>query len=89
METSIPPTSPITAFLREDDTEVSGEEIFDLRHQIEVMTVLRSIAASGRVVIVILHDRALAANWADHLVLLHDGRVAGMGEPDADDQSSL
>jgi iron complex transport system ATP-binding protein len=53
----------------------------DLRHQIEVMTVLRSIAASGRVVIVVLHDLALAANWADHLVLLHEGRVAGVGDP--------
>uniref|UniRef100_UPI001AED631C IS110 family transposase n=1 Tax=unclassified Martelella TaxID=2629616 RepID=UPI001AED631C len=48
---------------------------------VRVMAVLRSVAASGRIVIVVLHDLALAANWADSLVLLHEGRVAGAGKP--------
>lgn len=54
----------------------------DLRHQIEVMAVLRSVATSGRIVIVVLHDLTLAANWADHLVLLHEGGIAGTGKPE-------
>lgn len=53
----------------------------DLRHQIEVMTLLRRIAASGRVVLVVLHDLTLAANWADQVVFLHEGRVISAGSP--------
>lgn len=55
----------------------------DLRHQIHVMAVLRAVAREGRIVMVVLHDLALAANWADHLVFLQDGRVAAAGAPAA------
>ncbi|MEJ2623557.1 MAG: ABC transporter ATP-binding protein [Pseudolabrys sp.] len=53
----------------------------DLRHQVEVMSVLKSVAQDNRIVVVVLHDLSLAANWADQLIFLHDGRVAGDGKP--------
>lgn len=53
----------------------------DLRHQIEVMAVLRLIAAGGRIVIMVLHDLNLAANWSDRLVFLHGGQIIRSGPP--------
>ncbi len=55
----------------------------DLRHQLHVMAVLRAVAREGRIVMVVLHDLALAANWADRLAFLQDGRVVAAGEPAA------
>jgi iron complex transport system ATP-binding protein len=55
----------------------------DLRHQVEVMAVIRSLADEGRTVIVVLHDLTLAARWADLLVVLDRGRVHAEGAPAA------
>lgn len=51
----------------------------DLRHQLDVMAIVRSLAREGRNVIVVLHDLTLAATWADHIVVLHHGAVAAEG----------
>lgn len=53
----------------------------DLRHQVVVMESVRRLAAEGRIVIVVLHDLALAARWADRIVLLSKGRVVADGDP--------
>jgi len=53
----------------------------DLRHQVSVMSLVRDLAADGRIVLAVLHDLNLAAAWADQLVVLHDGRVAAAGPP--------
>ncbi|MGQ3671442.1 ABC transporter ATP-binding protein [Xanthobacter sp. TB0136] len=53
----------------------------DLRHQIEVMSILRRVARNGCMVLVVLHDLALVANWADEVVFLHEGAVAAAGVP--------
>lgn len=53
----------------------------DLGHQIEVMSILKSLAAEGRAVVVVLHDLSLAANWADDMVVLADGGVYAAGSP--------
>lgn len=53
----------------------------DLRHQIEVMSILRSVAQAGCMVLVVLHDLALVANWADEVVFLQEGRVVASGAP--------
>ncbi|TDR94129.1 ABC transporter ATP-binding protein [Enterovirga rhinocerotis] len=47
----------------------------DLRHQLHVMDTIRSLADEGRIVIVVLHDLQLAAQWADRIVVLRDGRL--------------
>lgn len=55
----------------------------DPHYQITVMTLLKRIADDGRLVIVVLHDLALAWRFADRVLALHDGRIAADGEPHA------
>ena len=56
----------------------------DPGHQLEAMTLLCAQARAGRLVVVILHDLALAGAWCDRLLLLHEGRLAAEGlRPDA------
>ena len=53
----------------------------DLAHQWQVMRVARRPADEGRIVIVVLHDLALAAQWADRVAILHDRRIHSFGRP--------
>lgn len=53
----------------------------DLHHQNRVMGTVRGLADQGRIVVVVLHDLALAARWADRLVVLANGRVQATGGP--------
>ncbi len=53
----------------------------DLRHQLDVLESARRCARRGVAVVAILHDLNLAALFADRVVLLHEGRVAGEGSP--------
>lgn len=53
----------------------------DLHHQNRVMSIARELAEQGRIVIVVLHDLALAARWADQLAVLANGRVQACGAP--------
>lgn len=53
----------------------------DLRHQIEVMTILRKLADKGKIVVTVLHDLTLAANWSDKLVFIADGKIVTVGCP--------
>jgi iron complex transport system ATP-binding protein len=38
-------------------------------------------ATTGRTVVAVLHDLTLAAQYADHLVVMGDGRIAAEGRP--------
>jgi iron complex transport system ATP-binding protein len=53
----------------------------DLRHQLDVLELAKKRARSGTAVIAILHDLNLASLFADRIVLLHRGKVAGEGTP--------
>jgi iron complex transport system ATP-binding protein len=53
----------------------------DLRHQQLVMRLARAIAAAGGIVVTVLHDLNLAANFADRIALLGDGRLLAVGAP--------
>lgn len=55
----------------------------DLARQMRLLGELRRLAGEGRVVVVVLHDLALAARWADRIVVLHGGTVHGDGPPQA------
>ena len=55
----------------------------DPGHQIDVATMLRSVAAAGRGVVLVVHDLGLAARIADDVVLLKRGRVVAAGTADA------
>lgn len=51
----------------------------DLKHQHRVMRLVRAFSRSGRIVIVVLHDLAVAAQFADRLVVLRAGRLYADG----------
>jgi iron complex transport system ATP-binding protein len=54
----------------------------DLRHQIEVLRLIRALAATGAYAILLaLHDLNLVARFADQVVLLVQGKVATSGTP--------
>jgi len=54
----------------------------DLAHQVEVLDLLLDLNRARRTtVVMVLHDLALAARYADHLVALRDGRVHSEGPP--------
>jgi iron complex transport system ATP-binding protein len=53
----------------------------DLRHQLEMLELARELARQGCAVLAVLHDLGLAARYADRVVILHRGRVAGLGPP--------
>ena len=53
----------------------------DLARQVRLLSELRRLAAEGRVVVAVLHDLALAAQWADRIVLIHSGHVRAHGAP--------
>jgi iron complex transport system ATP-binding protein len=54
----------------------------DPRHQLSVMETLRAQAHANRLVIVVLHDLALAARFADRIILMQSGRIAADGPAD-------
>jgi iron complex transport system ATP-binding protein len=54
----------------------------DLAHAVDVMNVVHAAAhLAGRTVVVVLHDLTLAAQYADHLVVMGDGAIAAEGRP--------
>ena len=68
------------------DTEVllldEPTTYLDLRHQVEVLDLVRDLADHhGITVGVVLHDLNQAAAVADHLILLEAGQVAAAGPP--------
>jgi ABC-type glutathione transport system ATPase component len=61
--------------------EVTAE--LDVVSQAEVMDLLRGQADAGRAVLLVTHDLAAAARWADDVVVLDAGRVVEQGPVDA------
>ncbi|MFD8067850.1 heme ABC transporter ATP-binding protein [Streptomyces parvulus] len=53
----------------------------DLRHQELVLRLCRERARAGDAVVVVLHDLALAAAYADRVAVLRAGRIAAEGAP--------
>lgn len=53
----------------------------DLRHQLQVLQLLRARADEGRVVVTVLHDLSQAARWCNRLIVLADGRIRAAGSP--------
>lgn len=54
----------------------------DIAHQVEVLDLVRDLVeARGTTVVMVLHDLAMAARYADHLVAMRDGQVAAQGAP--------
>jgi len=52
----------------------------DIRHQLEL---LKLLAETGRTIITTLHDLTMAADFAQRVILLHQGRILADGPPEA------
>lgn len=53
----------------------------DLRHQEDVMSMARRLAAEGRTIIVVVHDLSLATAYADEVAVVDGGRLVAHGAP--------
>ncbi|UXI02507.1 heme ABC transporter ATP-binding protein [Photobacterium sp. TY1-4] len=53
----------------------------DLAHQHRTLQVARELARAGAAVIVVIHDLNLAAQYADRLVIINQGKVQADGTP--------
>ncbi|WP_430463003.1 heme ABC transporter ATP-binding protein [Thalassolituus sp. LLYu03] len=54
----------------------------DPAHQHGVMAVIRDFARQGTATLAVMHDIALAASWADRVLMLKNGRVCALGPVD-------
>ncbi len=53
----------------------------DVAHEMAVFELLSRLAGDGHAVLLVSHQLNLVARFADHIVLLHGGRVAAAGSP--------
>lgn len=53
----------------------------DVAHEMAVFELLDALARAGQCVLLVSHQLNLVARFADHIVLLHHGRVAAAGTP--------
>ena len=55
----------------------------DLRHQLELMELIRLLRDRGKTVAAVLHDLPQALEWADEVAVMEDGKLADQGTPEA------
>jgi len=53
----------------------------DLAHQLRMIAHLRDCARAGQGVVIVLHDLAIAMNYADRVLVLNDGDLIADGPP--------
>lgn len=70
------------ALVGEPDLLIVDEPLagLDPRHALQSVAQLRARAQSGTLVIASLHDLTLAARYATHVAMLHQGRLIAFGE---------
>lgn len=52
----------------------------DVRHCLDILSILRAKASGGRAVVVSAHDLNLAGRFCDELLLLHQGEILAQGD---------
>ena len=55
----------------------------DISHQVELMDLMCELAAEGKTVITVLHDINQACRYAEHVAVMHGGRLVAAGTPAA------
>jgi iron complex transport system ATP-binding protein len=53
----------------------------DIRHQLAIMARLREQRDRGVGVLIVIHDLSLAAQFCDHVIVMHEGRIVAEGPP--------
>ncbi|GAU08747.1 ABC transporter ATP-binding protein [Desulfoplanes formicivorans] len=62
----------------------------DYAHQIRIMDLLADLRATkGTTIVLVSHDLNLSSMYADHILLLHQGKVACQGSPEQVLQSAI
>ncbi len=51
----------------------------DIQHQMQLLRLARILTQKGKTVVLVLHDLAMALEYADHLIVLAQGVVAARG----------
>jgi len=51
----------------------------DLKHQLEVLRILKELTKKGITIIIAIHDLNLALQYSDHFILLKDGVIFASG----------
>lgn len=79
------------ALAQETETILMDEPTtyLDIRHQLEVLALVRRLAEEGRGVVLALHDLCLALTAADDVAVLGEGRLLALGGPEAIYQSKV
>lgn len=79
------------ALAQETETILMDEPTtyLDVRHQLEVLTLVRRLAAEGRAAALALHDLCLALAAADDVAVLGEGRLLALGGPEEIYQSKV
>lgn len=54
----------------------------DLKHQLAMYRLLRELAHSGMLIVSVTHDLNLALQFADRVLVIDQGRIAGDGTPE-------
>jgi iron complex transport system ATP-binding protein len=53
----------------------------DISHQVELLDLMRELAAEGKTLVTVLHDLNQACRYADHLAVMHAGVLVASGAP--------
>ncbi|MET7397860.1 ABC transporter ATP-binding protein [Dactylosporangium sp. NPDC005572] len=54
----------------------------DINHQVELLRLLRKLnAASGKTIVIVMHDLNLACRYCDHIIAMADGSIVAEGAP--------
>ncbi|MEM3398922.1 MAG: ABC transporter ATP-binding protein [Nitrososphaerota archaeon] len=53
----------------------------DLKHQIEIMNILKSLKLKKKIVVAVFHDLNLASLYADRIIVLNKGQISAIGRP--------
>ncbi|WP_456327929.1 ABC transporter ATP-binding protein [Archaeoglobus sp.] len=61
----------------------------DIKHQIEIVRILKSLAKMGLTVIATFHDLNLALNFCDRIAIMKDGRILKVCKPEEVDSDVL
>ncbi|MDR2036957.1 MAG: ABC transporter ATP-binding protein [Bacteroidales bacterium] len=51
----------------------------DIRHQLEVMEVLKTLSAKEMTIVIAIHDINMAVRYASHIMMLKDGHIFSYG----------
>ncbi len=53
----------------------------DIAHQYELLRLFHELHTEGRTIVAVLHDLNQAARFADHMIMMRDGRIVASGDP--------